>query len=45
MSSYETVSIIMPTFNAASYISYSIISVIEQSYNDWHLYIIDDGST
>lgn len=28
MSSYETVSIIMPTFNAASYISYSIISVV-----------------
>ena len=39
------VSIIMPSYNTASFISSSIQSVIAQSYPDWELIIVDDCST
>jgi teichuronic acid biosynthesis glycosyltransferase TuaG len=39
------VSIIMPVFNGEKYITESIESVIDQSYINWELLIIDDGST
>lgn len=35
----------MPAYNAAPYIAESIRSVIEQTYKDWELIVIDDGST
>lgn len=35
----------MPAFNASPYIYESISSVLQQSYQDWHLYVIDDAST
>jgi glycosyltransferase involved in cell wall biosynthesis len=35
----------MPVFNGKKYISESIKSVLSQSYIDWELIIIDDGST
>ena len=38
------VSIIMPSYNTASYIGESIRSVLAQSYRDWELIIIDDCS-
>lgn len=41
----EKVSIIMPAFNASKTISESIKSVLNQSYKDFKLYIIDDCST
>lgn len=39
------VSIILPTHNGSKWISRSIKSVISQSYADWELLVIDDGST
>ncbi|MBO9473666.1 glycosyltransferase family 2 protein [Shimia sp. R10_1] len=44
-SSMEMVSILMPAFNASNSISGSIKSVIAQSYSNWELLIVDDGST
>lgn len=38
------VSIIMPSYNTASFISESIQSVLAQSYEDWELIIVDDCS-
>ena len=40
-----TVSVIIPVYNAQDYIDLTITSVIEQSYTDWELIIVDDGST
>jgi len=39
-----TFSIITPTFNRAYIIEKAIKSVLRQSFNDWELIIIDDGS-
>ena len=37
------VSIVMPTYNRDKVIQHAIRSVIDQSYQDWELIIIDDG--
>jgi glycosyltransferase involved in cell wall biosynthesis len=39
------VSVIVPTYNRAHCIKTAITSIIEQSYTNWELLIIDDGST
>ena len=39
------VSIIMPAYNSDKYISEAIESVINQTFSEWELIIVDDGST
>lgn len=38
------VSVIMPVYNAGRFIRAAVDSVLEQSYRDWELILIDDGS-
>ena len=40
-----TVSVIMPAYNAAAYIEEAIRLVITQTFTNWELIVIDDGST
>lgn len=39
------VSVIMPVFNSEKYLRYSVESVIEQTFTDWELICVDDGSS
>ena len=41
----DLVSIIMPAYNTANYISASIESILAQTYTNWELLIVDDCST
>ena len=40
-----TVSVIIPAFNDAQHIRQSIQSVLAQTFEDWDLIVVDDGST
>ncbi len=39
------VSIVIPAYNADAFISDTLRSVVQQSYPDWELWLINDGST
>lgn len=39
------VSVVVPAFNHAGYVSQTIGSVLAQTFRDWELIVIDDGST
>ncbi len=39
------VSVIMPAYNAERFIEEAIVSVVNQTYENWKLYIYNDGST
>lgn len=41
----DLVSIIMPSYNTAKYISAAIESILNQTYENWELIIVDDCST
>lgn len=45
MSDNPLVSVIIPTYNRAHVLHRSIMSVIHQSYINWELIVVDDGST
>lgn len=42
---FPLISVIMPTYNRANIILQAIDSVIQQTYNNWELIIVNDGST
>ena len=39
------VSIILPVYNGEKYISQAIDSIMAQTFKDWELIVVDDGST
>ena len=45
MSQPPKISIIMPVYNTQQYLPQAIDSIISQTFTDWELLLLDDGST
>ncbi|NUM48382.1 MAG: glycosyltransferase family 2 protein [Anaerolineales bacterium] len=45
MNSFPLVSVIIPTFNRAQLLEAAIESVLRQSYSNYEILVLDDGST
>jgi glycosyltransferase involved in cell wall biosynthesis len=45
ISSYPLISVVIPTYNRVSLLQKAIASVIAQTYTNWELIVVDDGST
>ena len=43
--STPTISVIMPAYNCARFVTHAIESILAQTWQDWELIVIDDGST
>jgi glycosyltransferase involved in cell wall biosynthesis len=39
------ISVVIPVFNARPFLRLAVLSIIAQSFKDWELFVIDDGST
>jgi glycosyltransferase involved in cell wall biosynthesis len=42
---YPRVSIVLPTYDRADFIMQAIVSIQKQTYSNWELLVVDDGST
>jgi glycosyltransferase involved in cell wall biosynthesis len=45
MNEKATVSVILPVYNGERYVGQAVRGVIDQSFPDWELVVVDDGST
>ena len=42
---FAKVSVVVPTYNSARFLGKALQSVLDQSFQDWELIVVDDGST
>lgn len=45
MSAHKKISIVMPVYNVEAYLQEAVESILHQTYSNWELILVDDGST